>query len=178
MWWYEELFCILSLGFLAGGCYYFYLIFCPLLIYLSLRYHSPAAILISILLITLAYSKLEFSPNKRFLTSWIFRLWREYFKFEYDMTRSKFEFKDRKYVFLQFPHGVSPIGQFLACSIYQQALAGEMVCGIGADILFIVPIIRQVISWVGLRPASRRNISNIVLEGYHVAIIPGAFYLV
>jgi 2-acylglycerol O-acyltransferase 2 len=48
-----------------------------------------------------------------------------------------------------------------------------MVCGIGADAVFHVPFMRQMMAWIGTVPASRQNISRLFAQGKHVGVCPG-----
>ena len=125
----SELFCVITLGLLVGW-YYLLLLALPVLFYLSLR-GNLIAIAIQVLLATLSILPLSYKPWKAFMNSWIFRLWREYFDFQYDTSHSKFNFKEKKYMILEFPHGIFPMGQFISASIIEEGFPGEMICGTG-----------------------------------------------
>jgi 2-acylglycerol O-acyltransferase 2 len=81
--------------------------------------------------------------------------------------------KGQKTIFFEFPHGIFPMGQFLSASLIEELVPGQMICGLGADIIFKFPIMRQIMAWIGTRPAKRKNITNILNSGYHCAVIPG-----
>ena len=65
------------------------------------------------------------------------------------------------------------MGQFLSASLIETMFPGKMICGLGADIIFYFPLMRQVMAWIGTRPASKKNIQKILESGSHVAIVPG-----
>ncbi len=64
-------------------------------------------------------------------------------------------------------------GQFLSASLIKELTPGHMICGTGADVIFKVPVMRQIMAWLGTHPANRSNISKIFQKGYHCAIMPG-----
>lgn len=107
--------------------------------------------------------------------SWIFRWWCEYFDVTYDNSTIAGDklVKGKKYMFFEFPHGVFPVGQFLSASLIADLTPGHMICGTGADIVFMFPVMRQMMAWLGTMPAKRANITKILNKGRHCAIIPG-----
>lgn len=50
---------------------------------------------------------------------------------------------------------------------------GKKVCGTAANVEFMFPIMRQIVSWIGARHANRKNIGKNFKKGKSVAIIPG-----
>ena len=40
-----------------------------------------------------------------------------------------------------------------------------MIAGTGADIIFKIPVMRQILSWIGTMPAKRKNITKIFEKG-------------
>jgi 2-acylglycerol O-acyltransferase 2 len=81
--------------------------------------------------------------------------------------------KTSKLVFFEFPHGIFPMGQFLSASLIRDITPGTMICGTGADIVFMFPIMRHIMAWIGTNPAKRANLTKILQRGDHLAIIPG-----
>eukprot|EP01038_Epipyxis_sp_PR26KG_P004283 gene4283-6070_t len=65
------------------------------------------------------------------------------------------------------------MGQFLSASLIEELHPGEMICGTGADIIFMFPVMRQIMAWIGTHPAKRSNITKIFKKGYQCAVIPG-----
>ena len=126
---FSELFCVLTLGLLVGW-YYILLLALPILFYLSIH-GNIYAITTQVILATLSIVPLSYKPWKAFMNSWIFRLWREYFDFKYDTSHSQFNTKEKKYIFLEFPHGIFPMGQFISASMIEEGFPGEMICGTG-----------------------------------------------
>lgn len=167
----SEAFCAVTLGLLVGW-YYILLLSWPVLLYLAYRGSSIAVALI-IALITLSLIPLSHKPWKAFMNSWIFALWREYFDFSYDVSRTHFNFAEKKYMFLEFPHGIFPMGQFLSASVIDDICPGQMICGTGADVIFYFPVMRHIMAWLGTRRANRKSIRSILSNGHQVAIIPG-----
>ena len=125
----SESFCVVTLGLLVGW-YYLLLLTLPLLFYFSIQ-GNIYAIAIQVILATLSILPLSYKPWKAFMNSWIFQLWKEYFDFKFDTSHSKFNVKEKKYMFLEFPHGIFPMGQFVSASIIEEGFPGEMICGTG-----------------------------------------------
>lgn len=65
------------------------------------------------------------------------------------------------------------MGQFISASVIEEGFPGEMICGTGADIIFAFPVMRQIMAWLGTRPATRKDMQKIFSKGHHVAVIPG-----
>lgn len=163
-----------TLGLLCGW-YYFLLILYPTCLYLAYYYRSLFAGGILVVLVTLTFTPLKHEPEEWFMYSWIFGVWREYFGMTYDcdtVQHAKLDVK-KKYMFLEFPHGVFPMGQFLSASLVDEIAPGQMITGTAADIVFKVPVMRQVMAWLGTMPAKRQNITKIFKKGYRCAIVPG-----
>ena len=40
-----------------------------------------------------------------------------------------------------------------------------MITGTGADIIFKIPVMRQIMAWIGTMPAKRKNITKIFEKG-------------
>ena len=66
------------------------------------------------------------------------------------------------------------MGQFLSATLISQIWGEEtMICGTGANIIFLFPGMRQLMSWLGTRPVNRESFSQILSAGHHCAVIPG-----
>ena len=162
----------LSLGLLTGWCYFLFLIVYPCLVYLILAHHSSCALAVLSVFIGLS-TPLDFTQRKWFMKSWFFKIWRNYFQHTYDCSSHELK-PGQKYLFCEFPHGVFPMGQFLCAPILDQIIPrGESVCGIGADIVFSVPVLRQIMSWIGTRSATREGVRTILSNDSHVTVLPG-----
>ena len=163
----------ISLGLLCGW-YYFLLLLIPLLIILCFHGSYIAGVLL-LTLITLTFTPLVHEPWEAFMYSWIFGVWREYFSFSFDCTsiqHGKLDVKE-KYMFLEFPHGVFPMGQVISASVIDDIAPGQMITGTAADVVFKVPVMRQFMAWLGTLPAKRENITKIFKKGYRCAVVPG-----
>lgn len=57
------------------------------------------------------------------------------------------------------------MGQFLSASLIDEFVPGQMITGTGADIIFKVPVMRQIMAWIGTMPAKRKNITKTFEKG-------------
>lgn len=170
----------ISLGLLCG-IYYLALILYPTLIYFSYRASfaltsPPTIVLILLLFITLV--PINHKPQYWFLRSGIWKIWHQYFDYEVDATSVEGKISlDEKYLFWEAPHGIWPMGQFLSC-LHIPKLTGvsweeKMICGTGADMVFMFPFVRHVMSWLGTHTASRKSFSKIFKTYGWGAVIAG-----
>lgn len=169
MYFFEHLFAYISLGLLTSW-YYVMLLGCPILIYFAFC-KSVTAILILLLFATLAYLPINYEPRMNFINSWIFKTWRDYFSMTWE--NELVMVKGKKYLFLEFPHGIFPLGQLISASAVKYIFPGHVICGVAASATFVFPVMRQLLSWVGIRPAEKVHMKNIFARGHHVAVIPG-----
>ena len=166
---WEHVIAYITLGLLCGW-YQFVLVIVPLLSYFAYR-GSYIAGAILCLGIALTWSPLRHEPWPAFTRLWIWRIWRDYFDLEYENSL-KLE-KGKKYIFFEFPHGIFPMGQFLSASVVEECFPHQKICGTAANVVFMFPVMRQIMAWIGTFPASRASISKIFRKGFHAAIIPG-----
>jgi len=166
---FDHLFAILSLGLLCGW-YQFVILITPLLLLLAYNGSIISGTILAIGLV-LSFTSLKHEPWDYFTQCWIWRVWRDYFDFQYE-TNINFE-EGKRYMFFEFSHGIFPMGQFLSASIVENISPGKKVCGTAANVVFMFPIMRQIMSWIGTHHANRKNIGKIFKKGYSVAIIPG-----
>uniref|UniRef100_A0A7S0YRY4 Acyltransferase n=1 Tax=Polytomella parva TaxID=51329 RepID=A0A7S0YRY4_9CHLO len=135
---------------------------------LSFFYKGMSVILL-ILLCTLAL------PAKpvlwhAFCRQYIFKTWREYFHFSY-LFEAPLDTK-KKYVFVEFPHGVFPLGPLLGATASQLMEPRFDVYSLGASSVFSVPFWRHVITWLGCVGATTENFRRKLKRG-SVAVIVG-----
>jgi len=99
--------------------------------------------------------------------------WRNYFNFRVVYPNKPFNY-NKQYMLAEFPHGVFPMGALLAGTIFNQPekFNGNL-HGMVASVLFRVPLLRQLFSWLGARPASRSVVMNYINRGKTVCIMPG-----
>jgi len=175
---WKHAFAYVTLGLLCGW-YYFLMILYPVLLICAFRgsYFAGGVLLF---FIAISVVPLKFKPWEGFLYCWIWDVWREYFDFTGDWcsltehsAANKKAGRPDKYMFFEFPHGIFPMGQFLSASLIREITPGKMICGTGADIVFMFPVMRHVMAWIGTNPAKRTNITKILTRGDHLAIIPG-----
>jgi diacylglycerol O-acyltransferase 2, plant len=162
----------ITLGLLCGW-YYFLMVLYPLLFY-GIYHKSYLAGAILALLVTLTFTRLDHKPWKAFQYCWIWGIWKEYFDFTFDVQTltSHYDPKNR-YFFFEYPHGVFPMGQFLSVSVVEQITPGRDICGTAADVVFSVPVMRQIMAWIGTRPAKRQQITKIFESGANCAVVVG-----
>ena len=175
---WKHAFAYVTLGLLCGW-YYFLMILYPLLLFLMYR-GSYIAGGIFVALLVLSFIPLKFKVWEGFMYCWIWNVWRDYFDFTGDWSslteqseKNKKTGRPDKFFFFEFPHGIFPMGQFLSASLIRDITPGKMICGTGADIVFMFPVMRHVMAWIGTNPAKRANITKILNRGDHLAIIPG-----
>jgi len=94
----------------------------------------------------------------------IWKTWCEYFSFTV-MQKGKGVSPDKHYIFVEFPHGVFPLGFMLSATIVQKVLTGLRVEGAIASILFRIPVLAQLCHWFGSRPATTGNIHKLLDQG-------------
>lgn len=169
----ENLLAGIAMGMLTGWCYILFLVIYPCLVYLILVNRSVISVGILTFLIYLTLCPLEFKQQEWFMKSYLLSICRNYFPHTIDVSNKDIK-EGQKYLFCEFPHAVFPMGQFLCAPILDKLLPrNEKVCGIGADIVFSVPVLRQVMSWIGTRHATREGIRAILSNDSHVTVLPG-----
>lgn len=172
---FKEFFCMITLGLISGGLYMILLIATPILVYSSFAYTSYTSMLTLILIVLISVVPLDHTPRNWLINSKIFQWWCDYFDFQVDCTSIQGKNaldKDKNYMFLEFPHGVFPMGQFLSVSHIKEIGQG-MICGTGADVIFQIPFMRQLFSMIGVHNANSKNIQKILKKYKKCAIIPG-----
>lgn len=169
---WRHAFAYVTLGLLCGW-YYFLMLFFPFLIICIVR-GSYVAATVLVFFVTLSIIPLKHKHWDGFMYSFVFDIWKEYFDYTTDWsTLTKHNKEGNKYIFFEFPHGIFPMGQFISCCFIKEITPGKMICGTGADIIFMFPIMRHIMAWVGTVPAKRANITKVFKEGKHCAVIPG-----
>lgn len=168
---WKEAIAYVTLGLLCGW-YYFIMILYPILIFLIIR-GSYIAGAIFLTLIYLTFVPLKFKPWEAFMYCWIWKLWHEYFDVSSDLSSIQNMDPKKRYVYFEFPHGIFPMGQFLSVYWIRNLPTGKMICGTGADAVFMFPVMRQIMAWIGTVPANRKSMSKVYEDGNYGAVIPG-----
>ena len=57
------------------------------------------------------------------------------------------------------------IFSIFSASLIDEFVPGQMITGTGADIIFKIPVMRQIMAWIGTMPAKRKNITKIFEKG-------------
>eukprot|EP00899_Mesostigma_viride_P029039 jgi/Mesvir1/931/Mv17489-RA.1 len=171
----------ISMAFMSGW-YYFLILMLPILAVLAIFYRSIIAGTILVLIVSSSWWPMKIcgKPWQAFLDSWIFNAWLSYFNFEmvvedpldtsHDPTTGH---PKKKYLFAELPHGVFPHGEFLSMSLASRFLPTHNVTGVGASVLFGVPLLRYIFAWLGTVPATSQNISACFESGSHVGVTIG-----
>lgn len=127
------------------------------------------------LYVLLALWSTTFLPAKpvlwnAFCRSWVFRTWREYFAFSYlnEATLSP----GKKYIFVEFPHGVFPMSELIAGTLCQAIWPDFSIYSVAASSVFSIPFWRHFIAWLGSVPATPGNFKKVLSWG-SVAVIVG-----
>jgi 1-acyl-sn-glycerol-3-phosphate acyltransferase len=54
---------------------------------------------------------------------------------------------------------------YSTASLIDELVPGQMITGTGADIIFRIPVMRQMMAWIGTMPAKRKNITKTFEKG-------------
>ena len=114
---------------------------------------------------------------RRFCTHPLWKLWLAYFRFSLVMEQPNLN--SGPYLIPEIPHGIFPVGLFLATSlVYMDNMDHEMFgnhpfVGAGADVILMLPIWRHIFGWLGVVRADRSTLSYHMAKGAHMCIIPG-----
>jgi 2-acylglycerol O-acyltransferase 2 len=163
-----------SLGLFAGWYYFCLFPIFPSLAFLTYLGSLPAGATLGYLAY-LTVCPLSYKPWPAFQYSWLLKLWREYFDFSFDCSSiMNGKMKDgENYMLCDMPHGIHPMGPFLSTSITREIMPGYDMLPVGADAIFLFPVMRQIFSWIGTRPAHRKNITKIFEMGQRCVVLPG-----
>lgn len=178
---WKEVYAAVTLGLLVGWYFVLILCICPSLLYFSLYSTTSGGPLLLntcrvgiAILVILTVSPLD--PSKEwegFMYGFTFKTWCEYFEFSKDVTSLAAKRPGKKHLYFEFPHGIFPMGQFMSVTTIREISPNNMIYGLAADVIFKVPVIRQIMTWVGTWPATRKNITKIFAKGGHVGIQVG-----
>ncbi len=163
-------FAYITLGLLCGSYYFVVILYCLLIILMWSG--SVLAGVVFLLLIMLSIIPVEYRPWAAFRYGFHFDIWREYFDFTMEIT-SLTKRKGERYMFLTFPHGIYPMGQLLGATMVREITPGHDIQGTGVSVIFMLPIIRHIMVWLGVVPLKRAHISRVFREGSHCMVIPG-----
>ena len=128
--WIENILAMVTLGLLCGWYFVLLLFVYPLVIFWIFYYKSITAASIMALFILLAVIPLDHKPKKWFTSCFIWRIWQNYFDFSIDCSNCSLE-DGKRYLFLDFPHGIFPMAQFLCANKMDEISPGGCVCGTG-----------------------------------------------
>lgn len=101
---------------------------------------------------------------------WVFKTWRQYFKFSYCFEVSLDPKK--RYILYEAPHGTFPIGAITAGTMCQTFFPESPIYSVAATSVFHVPFWRHFITWIGSLPATKANFKRLLSHG-SVAVVVG-----
>lgn len=102
--------------------------------------------------------------------SYILNTWQEFFNFSWILEETLPT--DRNFCFAEFPHGAFPFGPILAAGPVAVVFPGHQVYGLAASAVFYLPFYKHFMTWIGCKPASRKNLAQLLQRG-SVAVVMG-----
>eukprot|EP00249_Psilotum_nudum_P010255 c22431_g1_i1 orf=312-1268(+) len=79
---------------------------------------------------------------------------------------------NRAYIIAAEPHSILPIGILVLCN-YSGHMPFAKMKALASSIVFFIPFLRHIWSWLGLVPASMNLLLKLLKSGYTCIIIPG-----
>uniref|UniRef100_A0A6U2EVD0 Acyltransferase n=1 Tax=Chlamydomonas euryale TaxID=1486919 RepID=A0A6U2EVD0_9CHLO len=141
-----------------------------LLALLIASWHSRLALTLLIAIMGTTLLPLKPLLWKRFCDAWVFKCWREYFKFSYLFEEALDH--NKRYIFVEFPHGVFPMGPLLAGTMCTKMFPEFDIFSLAASSVFNIPGWRHFSTWIGSVPATSSNFKRLLRKG-SVAVIVG-----
>jgi len=122
----------------------------------------------ALMIISLLYPSREWPLFTRFFETFF-----DIFSFRFVINQDRFDPRKR-YLFVAAPHGIVPLGSFMAIAYIRQYLP-MLNAKLGvASVLFRLPFLRQFFLWLGCVPASKDTLAAVLAQpGGKVAIMPG-----
>ncbi|GFR52112.1 hypothetical protein Agub_g14625 [Astrephomene gubernaculifera] len=101
---------------------------------------------------------------------WLFKTWRHYF--HYSFLIEEHLDPNKRYIFVEFPHGAFPIAPIVAGTLMQTLFPHMMIYSVAASSVFYIPFWRHFITWIGSVPATSSNFKRLLRKG-SVAVVVG-----
>ncbi|PNH06113.1 Diacylglycerol O-acyltransferase 2 [Tetrabaena socialis] len=101
---------------------------------------------------------------------WIFKTWRHYFHYSF-LVEEPLD-PEKRYIFVEFPHGAFPIGPIVAGTLMQTLYPQMAIYSVAASVVFYIPFWRHFITWIGSVPATPGNFKKLLKKG-SVAVVVG-----
>jgi len=109
--------------------------------------------------------------RSRLMSTWL-ECFRFRFVMDFDITQYIEKHGERS-IHLEFPHGAYPMGPVLAGLAVEMFTGGSMCYGMGANVVFMIPIWAHVYSYYGMLEITRKNIIKLLDQGKSCALTPG-----
>ncbi len=112
-------------------------------------------------------AKEEWPAAKNFF---LFRHWRSFFALKVVMEEEEYP---AKALFGCFPHGVFPLGLFLAASVSDELFPPERKTkGAVASVFFWIPLLGSLLTWLGCIPADAEKMAGELRANHSVFVLP------
>jgi len=106
----------------------------------------------------------------------LMRTWLECFRYRFVVDfdiMDHIEKHGERSIHLEFPHGAYPMGPMLAGLVVEMFTGGKMCYGMGAGVVFKVPIWAHVYSYYGMKECTRKNMLETLYQDKACALTPG-----
>ncbi|DBB16583.1 hypothetical protein WJX82_009621 [Trebouxia sp. C0006] len=99
-----------------------------------------------------------------FVHSSVWDCWRRYFQYSYITPPLPYRSAEKHCLYTHFPHGSFPMGSWLSVGANKRQDSGmpERTYAFGASLLLALPIVRHVMSWMGVVPASKHVMLDVL----------------
>lgn len=133
------------------------------------------------LLVLLVLVILCFYPRRLHVWPWwvcgnpMWALWASYFRWRAILAHKDLD-PTKKYIFLSYPHGIFPMGQWLLAAAWSDIFPPDKgwryTKGAGADVTLRFPIVRHMYGWFGVVSAAKDELIR-QFKTYNLTLVPG-----
>jgi diacylglycerol O-acyltransferase 2, plant len=169
--WLSSALAAISLGFLCG--FYYWLLSLSFASILLAYFVSPWYLLALAALYSTALLPATVGWQ-RFIDLPIWQIWLDYFRFEIVLEDEEATSREPNQLLCEYPHGIYPLGSLLSFFCAKEVMQeGRKVFGLAASVIFRVPVMKHVFSWLGTRAATRRNLAHCLSQGSCGVVVGG-----